>query len=175
MLPDPMAAAWRVAALFSGFAHSYQRLSAQAAGFHDEFVRTLTAGGGWYADAEAAGVTSLHGFGVVPPLQAVEQALRAAEDVPRAINARALAATGRPLIGNGADGTAASPDGAPGGLSYGNGGSGYSETTAGKPGGAGGTAGLIGNGGPGGANAAGGAGGRGGWLFGTHGTAQRFR
>ena len=162
-----------VAALFSGFAHSYQRLSAQAAGFHDEFVRTLTAGGGWYAAAEAAGVTSLHGFGAVSPLQAVEQALQAVEDVPHAINARALAATGRPLLGNGADGTAASPDGAPGGMLYGNGGSGYSETTAGKPGGAGGTAGLIGNGGhggAGGANAAGGAGGRGGWLFGHGGT-----
>jgi hypothetical protein len=162
-----------VAVLFSGFGRAYQRLSAQAARFHGEFVQTLTAGGGWYAAAEAAGATSLHGLGGTSSLRAVEHAVQAVEQVPHAVNASALAWMGRPLIGNGTDGTALSPDGGPGGLLYGNGGTGYSETMAGVAGGAGGPAGLIGNGGgggAGGANAAGGAGGRGGWLFGHGGT-----
>jgi len=79
---------------------------------------------------------------------------------------------GRPLVGNGANGTAASPNGKPGGILYGNGGSGYSQTTAGLAGGSGGNAGLIGNGGSGGnggAGAVGGTGGLGGWLSGKNG------
>ncbi|WP_353698794.1 PGRS repeat-containing protein, partial [Mycobacterium tuberculosis] len=48
-------------------------------------------------------------------------------------------------IGNGADGTAANPNGGAGGLLYGNGGNGFSQTTAGLTGGTGGSAGLIGN------------------------------
>ena len=159
-----------IAALFSGYAQSYQRLSAQAARFHEDFVRTLTAGGVWYAAVEAAGATALESAGAASPLQAVQQVLQA---VPNAVNARALAAMARPLIGNGTGGTASSPDGGAGGLLFGNGGTGYSETAAGKAGGAGGAAGLIGNGGAGGAggaNAAGGAGGSGGWLFGHGGT-----
>ena len=78
------------------------------------------------------------------------------------------ALSGRPLIGNGADGGPGQPGG-PGGLLYGNGGAGGAGTAPGMAGGAGGAAGLIGNGGRGGAGGAGangGAGGRGGWLLG---------
>ncbi|WP_337360551.1 PGRS repeat-containing protein, partial [Mycobacterium tuberculosis] len=78
------------------------------------------------------------------------------------INAPTQALLGRPLIGNGADGTAANPNGGAGGLLYGNGGNGFSQTTAGLTGGTGGSAGLIGNGGNGGAGGAGANGGAGG-------------
>ena len=159
-----------IAAVFSGYGQAYQRLSAQAARFHEDFVQTLTAGERWYAAVEALSATSLQGAAGTSLLQAVEQAV---EQVPHAVNASAAASLGRPLIGNGANGTALSPDGGPGGLLVGNGGTGFSETAAGKAGGAGGAAGLIGNGGAGGgggANAAGGAGGSGGWLFGHGGT-----
>src|SRR5882757_7017448 len=55
------------------------------------------------------------------------------------------------FIGNGADGTAAHPDGFNGGLFAGSGGNGYSPTTAGATGGNGGNGGLfMGNGGAGG-------------------------
>ena len=74
------------------------------------------------------------------PLQLVEQL----------INAPSQALLGRPLIGDGANGTAANPNGGAGGLLWGNGGNGYSQPTAGFVGGAGGAAGLIGNGGSGG-------------------------
>jgi triacylglycerol lipase len=40
-----------IAALFSGHAREYQALGAQAAAFHDRFVRALTAGAGSYAGA----------------------------------------------------------------------------------------------------------------------------
>lgn len=75
-----------MAALFSGHAQAYQALSAQAALFHEQFVRALTAGAGSYAAAEAASAAS-----ITSPLL-------------DAINAPFLAALGRPLIGNGADG-----------------------------------------------------------------------
>ncbi|WP_411550947.1 PGRS repeat-containing protein, partial [Mycobacterium shinjukuense] len=68
---------------------------------------------------------------------------------------------GRPLIGNGADGTSPGQAGGPGGWLYGNGGNG-APGAGGQPGGAGGAAGLIGNGGNGGAGGAGAAGGGGG-------------
>src|SRR5882757_2774499 len=62
------------------------------------------------------------------------------------------------FIGNGADGTAAHPDGFNGGLFAGSGGNGYSPTTAGATGGNGGNGGLfMGNGGAGGAGANGNA------------------
>ena len=81
---------------------------------------------------------------------------------------------GRDLIGNGAAGTSASPTGGAGGLLFGDGGAGYSQTSGtGAVGGAGGGAGLIGNGGTGGAGFAGGAGGiggHGGTLLGNGGT-----
>jgi endoglycosylceramidase len=82
--------------------------------------------------------------------------------------------SGQLLIGNGADGTAADPDGGDGGLFFGDGGNGYDESgNATVDGGDGGSAqGLFGNGGDGGdggAGAAGGAGGNGGSLFGIGG------
>ncbi len=153
-----------IAELFSGHAHGFQALSAQVAAFHDQFVQALTAGVRSYARAEATHVAAF----TANPAQTIEQ------DLLNVINAPFLTLTGRPLIGNGANGTAATPNGAAGGILYGNGGTGYSETAPGVAGGTGGAAGLIGNGGAGGAGGAGavgGAGGLGGWLYGNNGAA----
>jgi hypothetical protein len=148
-----------VTALFAGFGKEYQALAAQANAFHQQFVRALSSGAGAYLAAEAANVS---------PLQTVEQ------DVLRVINAPTELLLGRPLIGNGVNGTVASPNGQAGGLLIGNGGTGYSRpTTSSLAGGAGGAAGLIGYGGAGGTGgtgASGGAGGAGGWLLGGGGT-----
>lgn len=79
---------------------------------------------------------------------------------------------GSTVIGNGADGTEAHPDGGPGGWLFGDGGAGWDSTTDGVAGGHGGAAGLFGDGGDGGhggAGAAGGDGGAGGWLMGNGG------
>ncbi len=117
----------QIAALFGAHARSYQTLSTQAAAFHSRFVQALTTAAASYASVEAANAS---------PLQV-------ALDV---INAPAQTLLGRPLIGNGADGSTPGQAGGPGGLLYGNGGNG----AAGGPnqaGGAGGNAGLIGNGG----------------------------
>ncbi len=117
-----------MAALFSGHAQAYQALSAQAALFHEQFVRALTAGAGSYAAAEAASAAPLEG-------------------VLDVINAPALALLGRPLIGNGANGAPGTgANGGDGGILIGNGGAGGSGA-AGMPGGNGGAAGLFGNGG----------------------------
>ena len=48
-----------IASLFSGHAEEFQALSAQAAAFHDQFVRALNVSAGWYAGAEAANATLL--------------------------------------------------------------------------------------------------------------------
>jgi hypothetical protein len=53
-----------IAELFSAHAQEFQALSAQAAGFHDQFVRAMNSGAAAYATAEAANVT---------PLQSLEQ------------------------------------------------------------------------------------------------------
>lgn len=135
-----------ISALFGQHAQAYQALSAQATIFHDQFVQALTSGGNLYAAAES---------------HTVEQM------VLNAINAPTQTLFGRPLIGDGANGTAENPDGQNGGLLFGNGGNGFTQTTAGVAGGNGGSAGLIGNGG---AGAAGGLGGNGGWLYGNGGT-----
>ncbi|GJP24051.1 hypothetical protein NJB1907E8_31940, partial [Mycobacterium marinum] len=144
-----------IAALFSSHAQQYQSLSVQLSAYHDQFVRALGAGGASYSLAEAASAS---------PLQ---QLL----DV---VNLPSQTLLGRPLIGDGADGTASAPNGGAGGLLYGNGGNGYDNSaSAGVAGGAGGSAGFIGNGGIGGAGgalAAGGAGGTGGLLFGNGGS-----
>ncbi|WP_373191065.1 PE family protein, partial [Mycobacterium marinum] len=136
-----------IAALFSGHGQAYQAISAQAAAFHDQFLRALTGAGGAYAAAEAANAS---------PLQAAEQ------EVLAVINAPTNALLGRPLIGNGTDGLAGT--GAAGGAGSG---------AAGQAGGAGGAAGLIGTGGAGGMGGAGGGaggmGGSGGWLLGNGG------
>ncbi|BBX95834.1 hypothetical protein AWC15_13155 [Mycobacterium lacus] len=74
-----------IAGLFGTFAAEYQAVSAQAAGFHAQFVRALTSAGGAYAAAEAANVS---------PLGAVERA------VLDAVNGPVRLLTGRPLIGD---------------------------------------------------------------------------
>ncbi|ORB84998.1 PE family protein, partial [Mycobacterium kansasii] len=144
-----------VAALFSSHAQAYQALSHQTAALHDQFVAALNGAAGAYTTAEAANAV---------PLQNLQPGLLGL------VNAPTEALTGRPLIGNGANGTAAHPNGGAGGLLYGNGGNGFSPTTPGQRGGTGGAAGLIGNGGDGGSggpSAAGGTGGHGGWLLGN--------
>jgi hypothetical protein len=69
-------------------------------------VRALTASAGSYASAEAANAAAF----VANPVQTVQQ------DLLNAINAPFLAQTGRPLIGNGANGAPGTgQSGAPGG------------------------------------------------------------
>ncbi|ETW24785.1 hypothetical protein MGAST_06515, partial [Mycobacterium gastri 'Wayne'] len=121
-----------IAALFSRHAQSYQVLAGRAAAFHDEFTSNLLAGANSYVSAEAANATD----GLLAVINAPTQAL-----------------LGRPLIGNGANGTTVNgvgTAGGAGGILYGNGGNGGASTNPGAPGGAGGAAGLIGNGGIGG-------------------------
>lgn len=118
-----------ISALFGQHAQAYQALSAQATIFHDQFVQALTSGGNLYAAAES---------------HTVEQM------VLNAINAPTQTLFGRPLIGDGANGTAENPDGQNGGLLFGNGGNGFTQTTAGVAGGNGGSAGTGGAGGDGG-------------------------
>ncbi|WP_264960824.1 PE family protein, partial [Mycobacterium kiyosense] len=149
-----------MAALFSAHGQAYQQLSAQALAFHDQFARILGSGAGAYAAAEAANVS---------PLQTALDA----------VNAPIQAATGRPLIGNGANAAPGSgANGGDGGWLLGNGGAGGSGAAGtGQRGGNGGAAGLIGSGGAGGAGGtatgnaggAGGTGGAGGWLWGSGG------
>ncbi len=106
-----------IAALFGAHAQAYQTISAQAATFHAQFVQTLSAGAGAYANAEAANVQ---------------------QSLLNAINAPTQALLGRPLIGDGADGTAPGQNGGAGGLLYGNGGNGAAGVNAGIAGGSGG-------------------------------------
>ncbi|WP_078730491.1 PE family protein, partial [Mycobacterium tuberculosis] len=83
-----------IAGLFGAHARQYQALSVQVAAFHEQFVQALTAAAGRYASTEAAVERSLLG----------------------AVNAPTEALLGRPLIGNGADGTAPGQPGAAGGV-----------------------------------------------------------
>lgn len=146
-----------VTALFNGQAQAFQALQAQAAAFHQQFVGLMNGGAAQYASAEAA---------------------NAQQQLLGAVNGPFLTEFGRPLIGNGANGTAASPNGQPGGFLWGNGGNGFSEPLGGGNGGSGGSAGLIGRGGNGGnggdavdgQGASGGNGGNGGLLWGPGGT-----
>ncbi|WP_459797751.1 PE family protein, partial [Mycobacterium riyadhense] len=160
-----------IASLFSGYARDYQALSAQVAGFHQQFVEALTASAGSYAAAEAANASPLQAL--EPPLQALQQ------QVLSVINAPTQILLGRPLVGNGADGLPGQ-NGGDGGLLLGNGGNGGAGDAAHPNGGNGGSAGMLGNGGAGGAGyspaaetgaagGAGGTGGAGGWLIGNGG------
>ncbi|CKO85038.1 PE-PGRS family protein [Mycobacterium tuberculosis] len=124
-----------ISALFGQHAQAYQALSAQATIFHDQFVQALTSGGNLYAAAES---------------HTVEQM------VLNAINAPTQTLFGRPLIGDGANGTAENPDGQNGGLGAGSGAKGNGGN--GGDGGKGGDAQLIGNGGNGGNGGKGGTG-----------------
>ncbi len=107
-----------IAALFARHGQAFAALSAQASAFHDRLVlvQLLASGAGEYASTEAASA----GF--------MQQALQSVErDALGVVNAPTQALLGRPLIGNGADGTAGTgQNGAPGGLLYGNGGNGGS-------------------------------------------------
>ncbi|WP_415823717.1 PE family protein, partial [Mycobacterium basiliense] len=105
-----------VAALFAGFGKEYQTLNSQANAFYQQFLQSLNSASGSYAAAEAQSVSLLQTFET---------------DLLGVVNAPSEALLGRPLIGNGTNGTAASPNGGAGGLVYGNGGNGYSQTAAG--------------------------------------------
>ncbi|WP_459797672.1 PE family protein, partial [Mycobacterium riyadhense] len=98
-----------IAAFFGTHAQQYRVLSAQASAFHERFVEAMSAGVGAYSAAEAAN-------GAV--LQALERNVLAAPNVSTEV------LLGRPLIGDGANGTAPGEAGKPGGLLYGNGGNG---------------------------------------------------
>src|SRR5215472_2027170 len=84
-----------IASLFSAHGQGFQALGAQAAAFHEQFVQALTAGAGSYAGAETANVAAF----ATSPAQSIQQ------DLLGVINAPFLTLTGRPLIGNGANGT----------------------------------------------------------------------
>ncbi|ORV67416.1 PE family protein, partial [Mycobacterium gordonae] len=97
-----------IAALFSGHALTYQGVGAHAAAFHSQFAQALNAGAAAYAEAEAANVS---------PLQLALNE----------INGPVQTLTGRPLVGDGANGTPGTgQNGAPGGWLLGNGGAGGS-------------------------------------------------
>ncbi|WP_437339821.1 PE family protein, partial [Mycobacterium asiaticum] len=136
-----------VVALFSGHGQAYQQCSALAEAFGARWVQAVQGAGRAYAGAEAANVGLLQSF---------------EQRVLGVLNAHTEAWLGRPLIGDGVAGSAGSPNGGAGGILYGNGGAGYSQTAAGVAGGRGGSAGLIGHGGAGGAGGAGANGGAGG-------------
>jgi hypothetical protein len=123
-----------LSALFAEHGQAYQALSAQASAFHEQFVQALNGAGFSYAGTEAANVS---------PLQTLEQ------NVLGAVNAPTEALLGRPLVGNGANGSTPGANGGAGGLLWGNGGNGASGGI-GQAGGNGGAAGLIGHGGAGG-------------------------
>src|ERR1700678_2448310 len=134
-----------IASLFGNVGQEFQALSAQAQGFHAQFVTAMNAGAAAYAGAEAASAS---------PLQAAQQGLQS-----MAVFSPVAAMTGRPLFGNGANGMAGTGQaGGAGGWIFGNGGSGGSGMAGGGTGGAGGSAGLFGNGGAGGAGGTGAAG-----------------
>ena len=76
-----------IAALFSSHAQAHQAFSAEAAGFHTQFVQALTAAADAYAGAEAANAA---------PLQSV------VHDALDLVNTPAGILTGRPLIPNSA-------------------------------------------------------------------------
>ena len=115
-----------VTAVFADYASAYQALTTRAATVHTQFVRSLAAAAGAYEATDAANTN---------PLSAVQS------DALGLINAPTEALLGRPLIGNGANGTTTAhgvgtPGGA-GGLLWGNGGNGGNSTATGVAGGGG--------------------------------------
>jgi hypothetical protein len=127
------------AAVFTKYGQTFRALGAQASAFHAQFAQALSSAEGAYAATEAANASEIQWFSPWKTL------------------------TGRPLVGNGANGKAGTGQaGGNAGWIFGNGGAGGSGGD-GRPGGSGGHAGLIaGNGGNGGAGGTGGAGGAGG-------------
>jgi PE family/Histidine phosphatase superfamily (branch 1) len=177
-----------IAAMFGAHAAEYQAAAAQAGTFQAQFVSGLGAAAASYTGAETSALASLqaalgavntsvaNGFqtGVYGPVHAAGEAYIASplgQTLDPILNAPTQALFGRDLIGNGAAGTAANPNGGAGGFLFGDGGAGFSQAAGTAAGGAGGNAGLIGTGGAGGAGfaGAGGAGGIGGVLMGNGG------
>jgi hypothetical protein len=142
----------QIAAMFGAHAQAYQALSTQAV--HQQFTQLMSGGAAQYASTEAANSS---------PLQTIEQ------DLFNAINTPSQLLTGRPLIGNGANGKPLTgQNGGNAGWLIGNGGAGGSGDDN-QNGGNGGAGGFFGGaGGPGGAGGGGagngGSGGAGG-LF----------
>jgi broad specificity phosphatase PhoE len=179
-----------IAAVFGAHAKEYQAAAALAATYHEQFARGLSSAAASYVRAEASIDTTLQGVVTAvntaasngfqtlvygPTHTAGEAWINSSigQALDPIINAPTDALSGRDLIGNGAPGTATAPNGGAGGLLFGDGGAGYTQT--GGPsatGGNGGNAGLIGNGGAGGGGfggGAGGVGGNGGGLMGNGG------
>ncbi|WP_264892713.1 PE family protein, partial [Mycobacterium kiyosense] len=108
-----------IAQMFGGYAQSYQSVGTQIALYQKQFQQALSTGAGAYAAAEAVNGLSLQGFE-----QTVEQTLLEVVDT---VNVPVMALTGRPLIGNGANGAPGTgANGAPGGWLIGDGGAGGS-------------------------------------------------
>ena len=100
----------QIAAVFGAHAQAYQALSAQAASFHQQFVQLMNGGAAQYGVTEAANAS---------PLQTVEQELLGVINTPSQL------LTGRPLIGNGANGAPGTgANGGDAGWLFGNGGAG---------------------------------------------------
>ncbi len=168
-----------IASLFGTHATDYRAAAAQAAVYHQEFVKNLGAAAASYGGAEAAiparlEATLLGGGFAAAPVEALNEFIAGAfqtliykpvhqagqawiasplgQVVDPIINAPTQALFGRDLIGNGVAGTAAHPNGGAGGFLLGDGGAGHSPTGGllALTGGTGGSAGLIGTGGTGG-------------------------
>src|ERR1700733_9872663 len=91
-----------VAALFSGHGQQVQALGARAAAFHTQFVLSLTAGAGAYASTEAANVEQT----LLSAAQQVQQQTQPFwQALLGVVNAPTEHLLGRPLIGNGTNGT----------------------------------------------------------------------
>ncbi len=84
----------QIAALFGVHGQQYQMLSAQAAAFHEQFVRTLSGAAGSYLSAEASSAESV---------------------VLDLINAPTELLLGRPLVGDGVSATTPGGNGGDGG------------------------------------------------------------
>jgi broad specificity phosphatase PhoE len=179
-----------IAAVFGAHAKEYQAAAALAATYHEQFSRGLSSAAASYVNAEASIDTTLQGVVTAvntaasngfqtlvygPTHTAGEAWINSSigQALDPIINAPTDALSGRDLIGNGAPGTATAPNGGAGGLVFGDGGAGYTQTSGpSATGGNGGNAGLIGNGGAGGGGfggGAGGVGGNGGGLMGNGG------
>src|ERR1700739_4492991 len=164
-----------ISVLFGAHAQEYQAMAAQAAAYHEQFVATLRASAASYAETEATlaqGLESilLGGGAAAAPLAALNSFVAAGfqtvvyvpihtigenwinsqigQTLDPVINAPTHTLFGRDLIGNGVAGTALSPTGGAGGLLFGDGGPGYSQTSGtGAGGGNGGGGGGVGSGG----------------------------
>ncbi|CAM4454308.1 PPE-repeat proteins [Mycobacterium basiliense] len=137
-----------IAAFLANYARQYRVLAGQVETLVEQFTRDILVGTKSYVAAESANLERLVWGMASGPADLVNEPVREL--------------TGRPMIGNGANGYTNSEgigtSGGAGGWLYGNGGTGGISTRAGVPGGTGGNGGLlIGNGGTGGISLYGGA------------------